>query len=409
MSNRRAAEFFAGIGLVRMALERAGWSVAWANDYNPKKMEMYAETFGASEFVLDDIANIGGSGIEPVDLATASFPCVDLSLAGGRRGLAGDQSSTYWEFCRVLGEMRQRPCFVFIENVAGLLTSKGGEDLRDILRSLNALGYSCDILLVDAVHFVPQSRPRLFVIGRRDAPASDVDSAVVAQDARPPAIRDFIRANRDLNWTLHQLPDLPVKRRDLSEYLERFDSSSLVWWRDERRQRFWDQLSPRHRSLLVKMVAGDVIQFATAYRRGRPTGYQIEIRTDGVAGCLRTPRGGSSRQLVIQIGCGDWAVRQMTAKEYALLQGVTNHSTSVAQTQALFGLGDAVCVPAVEWVIRNTVNVHPEAAELNVVPALLGARLHGDAPYGSTPDLSIALGDPKPNDGLRTQGRSLIG
>lgn len=91
----RFAEFFAGIGLVRLGLERSGWTCAFANDIDPKKLEMYRALFPDADehFSLGDIRQVEARNLPEVDLATASFPCTDLSLAGGRAGLAGEHSS----------------------------------------------------------------------------------------------------------------------------------------------------------------------------------------------------------------------------------------------------------------------------------------------------------------------------
>jgi DNA (cytosine-5)-methyltransferase 1 len=96
VSGKRFAEFFAGIGLMRMGMERAGWRVAFANDIDEDKQRMYRDHFGDSEdFILGDVHKLDASEIPDIALATASFPCNDLSLAGARRGLAGDQSSAF--------------------------------------------------------------------------------------------------------------------------------------------------------------------------------------------------------------------------------------------------------------------------------------------------------------------------
>lgn len=100
------AEFFAGIGLMRMGLERAGWSIAFANDIDEDKQRMYCDHFGGGEeFLLGDVHKLDASKIPDVALATASFPCNDLSLAGARAGLAGDQSSAFWGFVEALNKM----------------------------------------------------------------------------------------------------------------------------------------------------------------------------------------------------------------------------------------------------------------------------------------------------------------
>ena len=85
-SARYFAEFFAGIGLVHAGLERSGWRCAYANDIDPKKHEMYRHRFGEADYY--HVADIWKTDevlkqiTRPLELATASFPCVDLSLAG---------------------------------------------------------------------------------------------------------------------------------------------------------------------------------------------------------------------------------------------------------------------------------------------------------------------------------------
>ena len=108
--HKTTAEFFAGIGLMRIGLENAGWRVAFANDIDEDKWQMYKDHFGdTGEFVVGDIHKLKSSQIPSVGLATASFPCNDLSLAGVRYGLAGAQSSAFWGFVDILkGTRRER-------------------------------------------------------------------------------------------------------------------------------------------------------------------------------------------------------------------------------------------------------------------------------------------------------------
>src|SRR5680860_633272 len=163
MAVPRAAEFFAGIGLMRLALEESGVETVWANDVEPDKRDLYVANFGDDEFVLGDVRDVVGRELPPVDLATASFPCTDLSLAGNRGGLnaaaapRGRQggSSMFWEFARVLDEMGDgRPPVVLLENVLGFASSHSGRDLLEAVTELNRLGYSCDLMAIDARHFV---------------------------------------------------------------------------------------------------------------------------------------------------------------------------------------------------------------------------------------------------------------
>jgi len=165
---RTFAEFFAGIGLMRVGLEKAGWNIAFANDIDHDKYKMYSDQFedAASHFVIEDIHKLNPANVPSTTLATASFPCNDLSLAGSRQGLCGKQSSAYWGFIRILEKMEERrPPLVLLENVPGFLTSNGGRDFQAALLALNRLGYAVDPMIIDAARFVPQSRVRLFVVG----------------------------------------------------------------------------------------------------------------------------------------------------------------------------------------------------------------------------------------------------
>lgn len=162
----RFYELFAGIGLVREALEPLGWECVYANDFDPKKRAIYRARFpGEASADLDgrDLFDVDPAELpRPVDLVASSFPCIDLSLAGKRGGLAGDHSGAFWAFVEVLEELRDSgdaPRAVMIENVTGFLTSNGGEDFRVALRTLNGLGYRVDTVQVRrrAVHAAEQT------------------------------------------------------------------------------------------------------------------------------------------------------------------------------------------------------------------------------------------------------------
>jgi DNA (cytosine-5)-methyltransferase 1 len=350
--NPRIAEFFAGIGLVRMGLEQAGCKVVFANDIDSSKHAMYSENFDASCFKLCDIREIQGTGLPDVEIASASFPCTDVSEAGNRGGLAGAESGLVWEFLRVLSEMAdRRPQVVLIENVVGLATSNGGTDLRAIIKTLNRIGYVCDILVIDAKHFVPQSRPRLFVVGQRTRVALD---AWHLHEARPKWIRDFALRFPDLELQAVKLPALPEYGGRLDSVVEHVPLDSGNWWEGPRLEAFRSSLSDVQANRLQKLVNSSALHWASAYRRTRKNKPVWEIRSDDIAGCLRTARGGSSKQAIVEAGRGNVRVRWMTAREYARLQGAPNLDFgNASESQTKFALGDAVCVPAIEWLARH--------------------------------------------------------
>jgi DNA (cytosine-5)-methyltransferase 1 len=346
-----AAEFFAGIGLVRQALEGAGFEVVFANDVEPTKHAMYAANFGGDHFRLGDVRCIHGDQVPSVALATASFPCTDLSLAGYRAGFAGAESSLFWDFARILREMGgRRPPVVLLENVPSFATSNGGEDLRLAVEALNSLGYSCDLIVADARRFVPQSRPRLFVVGAADPPSGADDWH---GELRPAWVARFAAAHPELRLHAAPLRVPPSELRTLREVVERLHPSDERWWDERRTSLFVSSLSPIQHRRLERLRAGRRLSWATAYRRTRYGRAVWEIRDDEISGCLRTARGGSSKQAIVEAGRGNVRVRWVTPREYARLQGAPDYNLDgVRDNQARFGFGDAVCVPVVEWLAR---------------------------------------------------------
>lgn len=338
-----------------MGLESAGFKVAWANDYEPAKKLMYETQFGVEDgsFALGDIGEIDVSSL-PRDaaLAWASSPCTDLSLAGGRAGLHGAESGTFWHFIRLLEELEaERPKVAVLENVVGLATSRSGDDLAAAIRAFNRLGYSVDVLAIDARRFLPQSRPRLFLVAALNPPK---DCPGANAELRPEWLQ-WIHGDPDLRTHRAELPPLPaVMNEGLSAVVEEIPDNDDRWWDVDRTKAFLSSLSPTQLSRVAGLRRGSGVKYRTAYRRTRNGKPVWEVRADDVSGCLRTARGGSSKQAVVEMGDGRLRVRWMTPLEYARLMGAGDYDLSAARTnQALYGFGDAVAVPVVEWLAEN--------------------------------------------------------
>ncbi|MGD1088255.1 MAG: DNA (cytosine-5-)-methyltransferase [Verrucomicrobiota bacterium] len=355
------AEFFAGIGLMRLGLEKQGWTIAYANDIDPEKHEMYRAHFQDEDrhFHLGDVHDINAESIPTVALATASFPCNDLSLAGARVGLDGEQSSAFWGFIRVIREMEERrPPILLVENVTGFLNSNNGADFENALIALNRLGYLVDPFIIDAVHFVPQSRQRLFIIGMLNAlhGTAALNERFYESQVRPKALAEFIFNHPGIGWQIRQLPLLPETKTDLETKLENLPENSPEWWSQDRADYLLNQMSERHRQIANQMIRGKRWSYGTVFRRVRNEKSMAELRTDGIAGCLRTPRGGSGRQILFKAGKGRYQARLLTPRECARLMGADDFTLDVPLNQALFGFGDAVCVPVIEWIVQHYLN-----------------------------------------------------
>ncbi len=362
LSDKTAIEFFAGIGLVRMGLELDGWSVVFANDIAEDKEQLYKGHFqdNPSHFLREDIHVLDVEKVPTATLATASFPCTDLSLAGMRHGLSGKHSSAFWGFIRVLDELdSRRPPIVLLENVAGFLTSHGGKDFQAALLALNRLGYSVDAFILDAVRFVPQSRVRLFVVGSLTNAHGHCEAretpSFYQTTLRPKALAEFIFHHPEIAWNIRPLPEPPIQTAvKLSAVLENISNESPVWWNQSRADYLVSQMSEKHLAVLKNMMRQKRWSYGTVFRRVRQGVTRAELRTDGIAGCLRTPKGGSARQILVQAGYEEVKVRLLTPRECARLMGADNFELGdIPLNQALFGFGDAVCVPAINWIANN--------------------------------------------------------
>ncbi|RMH28650.1 MAG: DNA cytosine methyltransferase, partial [Planctomycetota bacterium] len=370
--------------------------VAYANDFDATKRRIYRALHPAGSAHLDGrpIAEVAAADIPACDLWTASFPCTDLSLAGARGGIHAGQSGAVWDLLRLLRQTpaMDGPRWVLFENVPGLLSSHGGRDLAALVSALNGAGFGVDMMRVSAIHFTPQSRPRLFLIATRlgdpAAPVRADPHALDPSDARPAAIIAAMRASPDLIWHARALPPLPAGRLTLGDIVERLPEDSPRWWPAERVEYFLAQVHPNHRPRLDTARDADAVTYVPAFRRVRAIeGVKrsvAELRFDGAAGCLRTPKGGSAIQILVRAGRGRVRVRHFTAAECMRLQGVeAEPPAGIGERDLLFALGDAVCVPAVRWVLDRLTGPAQAGA-----PARMASD--ADAPRRSAPASSMA-------------------
>ena len=357
------AEYFAGIGLVRMGLEPSGWRVIFANDISDKKYEMYKVFFpdDGQHYKIKDVFDLNTSDIPATMLATCSFPCIDLSLAGNMNGIDGKHSSAFWGFVNVLkAQCDDAPPIILVENVPGWLYSNKGADFRLTVQALNKLGYACDVFVLNALRFTPQSRQRVFLVGTKLS-VSGINLKQILQ--RPHSLssdtlRKRLIANKDLIWFYTELPTPPpLLKSGLSGIIEQMDDNDSRWWKEDEVKRHFDMMSMRHHRMVKMLIDSNHISYRTFYRRRRVEQQRAEVRQDDIAGCLRTAVGGSGKQFLIKAGNGHLKMRTMTPREYARLQGVPDsYPITVNGVHALTGFGDAVCVPVITWIAQHALS-----------------------------------------------------
>lgn len=358
-------EFFAGGGMARAGLGSC-WKCLFANDFDQKKGTTYQRNWGEGEMVVDDIRNVGLDDLpQCADLVWGSFPCQDLSLAGGGAGLRGDRSGTFWPFMAQLRSLKddgRAPAVVALENVVGTLTSHKGTDFIAICEALHKLGYRCGAFVVDAALFVPQSRPRLFVIAiRNDVPAFGAvngprspwhtTALKKAQAALPGELAEA--------WIWWDMPKPPKREMRFADVIEdRPDSAK--WHTVTETRTLLSMMSDLNLAKVETAKAAGIRMVGGVYKRTRfHHGIKVqraEVRFDNVAGCLRTPSGGSSRQLILVVEGDNIKSRLISTRETARLMGLPDsYKLPAAYNEAYHLTGDGVAVPVVRHIAKHII------------------------------------------------------
>lgn len=327
-------EFFAGGGMARAGLGKE-WQCLFANDFDPKKVVAYKANWGEKEIVEGDIYKLKTSQLPgQADLAWASFPCQDLSLAGNGAGLKGERSGTFWGFYEIIQKLkveRRAPKMLVLENVVGILTSNGGEDFVEVCRALAALDYDFGAMVIDAVHFVPQSRPRFFMLAVRKGAVNAPKSAPTPTEWTTPkalvAAHSRLRPDLQAKWRWWKLPRPRKSNVTLASLIED-NPADVAWHTPQETARLVAMMSPIDIIKLNNKLRCSERRVGTIYRRMRSNNQGVpeqraELRVDGVSGCLRTPAGGSSRQMVIIIDGSLIRTRLISINEAASIMGLS--------------------------------------------------------------------------------------
>ncbi len=348
-------EFFAGGGMARAGLGDR-WQCLFANDFDPAKAESYRRNWGGEHLKVKDIAEVElGELPGEADLAWASFPCQDLSLAGNGGGLKSKRSGSFWPFRDLMEGLAREgrgPRLIVLENVVGAISSHGGKDFSALVSALVEIGYDVGALVINAAHFVPQSRPRLFIVAARSdlvLPKSVVDngpnslwhpsSLLKAGQALPRSI-----ARR---WIWWRLPEPPGRKLDFIDIIE--DEPDDVAWKSEKEtEKLLALMSDINRRKVEQAQATGRRMVGGVYRRTRNGKLRAEVRFDNLSGCLRTPSGGSSRQLLLIVEGDRVRSRLLSAREAARLMGLDDDYRLPDNYNAAYHLaGDGVVAPVV--------------------------------------------------------------
>lgn len=352
----------AGIGLGPQ------WHCLFANEIDAQKGKSYrANHAGGKELLLRDVAQVNLTDLpgQP-DLIWASFPCQDLSLAGKGAGLAGKRSGMFkpfWKLVEQLHADQRGPKMIALENVYGAITSNGGRDFATLANAFSDLGYYFGAVVVDAVHFLPHSRPRFFMVGIH--PDLHIPEEVIADGPcnvwHPPALiegYDRLSKRAESLWQWWNLDKPPARNISLSALVEEIPTG-VNWHTKVETDYLLDLMSDLNLKKVeaAKELGTKVI--GTIYRRTRIGAdgvrrQRAEIRFDEIAGCLRTPAGGSSRQTIMVVEGEKVRSRLLSTREAASLMGLPDSFILPNRYNDAYKLaGDGVAVPVVRHLAEN--------------------------------------------------------
>lgn len=367
----RVLSLFSGIGGFDLGLERAGMTVIAQAENDPYCLRQLARHWpGVTRY--EDVRSVGvGRSAdhkrgEPhdgeagtaaaqwdgarVDLVCGGFPCQDLSVAGKRAGLDGARSGLWFEFQRIVSEVR--PKYVLVENVPGLLSSNGGRDFAVILDGLGELGYAVSWTVLDSQHFgVAQRRRRVFIVAGPDPESCEQILSISESCGGHPAAgraagEDVAgEAGDGLAKSLRARAN-DSHREDSSTYIP--DVSPSLTQRDYKSQRE-DIAEPAFVAFNIQHNDG-----GSHKRKDRPHGGMYVNETDTALNASEDGTGRGTPLVVdesLQPAHPSVAVRRLTPTEACRLQGFPDDWLDVdgADGPQYRALGNAVSVPVIEY------------------------------------------------------------
>lgn len=354
-------------------MARAGlgnkWRCIFANEFDLKKSVIYQQNWKTQNALkVADVGTLTTQDVPDVaDLVWASFPCQDLSLAGAGAGLKGNRSGTFWPFWRLMEGLIKEdraPKLIVLENVCGTLTSHDGKDFAAICSTFVNAGYFFGAVVADAVQFLPHSRPRLFVIGVRDELALSAPNITSETPSANWHTKGLLNAYGKLSPKIQKKwlwwsPPAPSKRKTIFADLIEEQPQGVEWNSSSETAKLLEMMSEKNLEKVSAAKKAGRVMVGAIYKRTRrdEEGHKVqraEVRFDDIAGCLRTPSGGSSRQVILIVEGDKVRSRLISPRETARLMGLPDsYELPKNYNEAYHLTGDGVAVPVVRHLAKH--------------------------------------------------------
>lgn len=346
-----SVSLFSGVGGFDLGFENAGIKTSLFCEQD-KKCQSVLQYRWPNTPIHDNVETLTKELLsDNIDVLHGGFPCQDVSYAGRRTGLEGSRSKLFWEFHRILDDIKPR--WFVIENVVGLLSSNGGQDMGAVIGALVDSGYGVAYRVLDAQWFgVAQRRRRVFIVG-------------YLGDWRPPAEvlalqqgcsgdiekvrRERKKTSRSVAACLNSGGNTGGFRTEPGEHLVAYVKTARAGAHPKdghQRPENWEE--------------GNVAPTLTAFDMGdvRATTLALNLNQDPVSGVISPALG-----VEFKIGAfGNFGVRRLTPIECERLQGFPDDWTlyssagkNVPDTSRYKMMGNAVCVNVAEWIGRRIV------------------------------------------------------
>ena len=167
---------FSGVGGIELGFQKAGFDIAWANEFDREACISYRKNF-KHLLIEKDVHELKGNDLAPVDVLVAGFPCQAFSLAGKRKGFDDERGNLFFEIMRLVNELKEKPKVIFLENVKNLKSHDNGNTfsrIANIIQKENGYSFFFNVMNTSEYTKVPQNRERTFIIAFRDEASLEI-------------------------------------------------------------------------------------------------------------------------------------------------------------------------------------------------------------------------------------------